>query len=100
VARSITVRGIDRRPDRTYFRVEDQSGSRSEVEVSVNTLAELKDWVKSRFGEADEFLLAVALAVYFARDPDGTNPGVIVGRTLTLDLTGRINYPDAVVRVS
>lgn len=101
MARSITIRQIDRsRPGRTFFRVEDQAGGRSEVEVPADTLAELRAWVRQQFDERDDFLLALALAAYFARDPDLSNPSLILNRTLTVDLTGRLNYPDSVLRVS
>lgn len=92
MARSITIKAIDRRADRTYIRV-----GKEEIEVPGN-LADLKAWIRQQFDEKD--LLAIALAVYLARDPDMSNPSLIVGRTITLDLAGRVNHADAVVRVS
>ena len=92
MARSITIKAIDRRADRTYIRV-----GKDEIEVPGDAEA-LKAWIRLRFDEKD--LLALGLAVYLARDPTLANPSLIVGKTLTLDLAGRVNYPDSVVRVS
>lgn len=92
MARSITIRSIDRRADRTYIRY-----GKDEVEVP-GDLDALRAWIRQQFDEKD--LLALALAVYLARDPNMTNPAQIVGRTITLDLAGRINIADAVLRVS
>lgn len=96
MARSITIKSIDRRSDRTYIRV-----GKSEIEVPCTTKAELREWVRQQFDVADdEFLLRLFLAIYLARDPELTSPNSIVGRTLTFDPAGRLNYPDSVVRVS
>lgn len=95
VARSITISDIDRRADKTYVRV-----GRHEIELPVTDIAGLRQWVREQFDETEEKLLAIALACLLARDPNLTNPAQIVGRTITLDLTGRVNYPDSVFRVS
>lgn len=92
MARSLTIRAIDRRSDRTYIRV-----GKDEHEIPGDADA-LKGWIRERFGE--EQLLALSLAVWLARDPDMSNPGMIVGRTATIDLAGRVNHADAVFRVS
>lgn len=92
MARSITIRSIERRADRTYIRV-----GKEEIEVP-GTVTELRQWIRSQFDENQ--LLALALAVYLARDPDLSNPGMIVGRTVTLDLVGRVNHADAVLRIA
>jgi len=93
MARSITIRSIDRRQGRTYIRV-----GKSEVEIP-GGLPEVKEWVRQQFEESDEKLLALALACYFARDPDATNPSQIVGRTITINLAGRLDLANAVLRV-
>jgi hypothetical protein len=95
MARSITIRAIDRRADRTYVRV----GS-SEIEIPASSAEELKAWIRAQFDDSDERMLAFALAMWISRNPDLSNPGQIVGRTFTLDFAGRVNYPDSVVRVS
>lgn len=95
MARSITIRSIDRRADRAYVRV-----GKSEIEIPANNAEELKAWVREQFNDSDERMLAFALAMWIARNPDLSSPQQIVGRTFTLDFAGRVNYPDAVVRVS
>lgn len=95
MARSITIQSIDRRAGVTYINL----AGKHQVEIPGNVEA-LKAWIRSQFSEQDDLLLAIALAAYLARDPDLTNPGMIVGRTLTIDLAGRLNYPDSVLRVS
>jgi hypothetical protein len=94
MARSITIKAIDRRADRTYIRV-----GKSEIELHVTTIAELREWVRQQFEESDEKILALALACLFARDPNLTNPNQIVGRTITLNLSGTVNTAGAVLRV-
>lgn len=94
MARSVTIRAIDRRAGKTYIRY-----GKSEVEIA-GGLQEVKDWARAHLPDTDDALAALAIAMYLARDPDATNPGQIVGRTVTLDMTGRVNYPDSVLRVS
>lgn len=96
MARSFIIKAIERRADKTYIRV-----GKSEVEIPCETKAELREWVRQQLDvDNEEKLLALALAIYFARDPEMTNPASIVGRTFTFDPAGRLNYPDSVVRVS
>jgi hypothetical protein len=94
MARSLTIKAIDRRADRTYIRFGD-----SEIEIHGSTLADVRQWVREQFEESDEKLLALALACYFARDPDVLNPAQIVGRTVTLNLQGRVDLANGILRV-
>ena len=79
--KSLTIKSIDRQADRTYIRV-----GKTEIEIPCRTKAELREWVRSRLDLSDdETVLALALSVYFARDPEMINLGQIVGKTITLD---------------
>lgn len=92
MAKSLTIKSIDQRADRTYIRI-----GKTEIEVP-GSKAELKAFVRSRFSEED--LLALALAAWMARDPELNNPNALVGKTITLDLGGRVNYADAILRIA
>lgn len=94
MAKSLVISAIDRQGSKTYIR-----HGNTEVEID-GGLPGVKEWVRSQIRENEETLLAIALAAYFARDPNITNPAQLVGKTVTLDLTGRINYPDSVLRIA
>jgi hypothetical protein len=94
MARSITISSIARVNGTSYITV----GKRV-IEIPGGESG-IKDWIRAQFPDADESLLALGLAAYLARDPNMTNPGIIVGKTLTLDLQGRLTNPDAVLKVT
>ena len=95
MARSVTINKITRRAGVTYITV-----GKTQHEIS-GGLQELKDWVRSRVSEADsEFLTALVLAVWLARDPQADTPGQVEGRTATLDLAaGNISAAGALLRI-
>lgn len=95
MAISRTITAIDRRAGRVYVRI-----GGVEVEIAATNVTELREWVRLKFDESEEYLLAIALALLLARDPDLTNPGQIVGRTITLNLNGALNQTGAVIRVT
>ena len=95
MAKSIVIRDIDRRQNVVYVRV-----GKTEYEIPASNLAEFRQWVRDQFDETEKSIVALALAALLARDPNLTNAAQLVGRTITLDLTGRVNYPDSVFRVS
>lgn len=70
---------------------------KQEVEVPGDA-EEFKRWIRSQFDENQ--LLAFALALWVARNPAMDNPNMVVGRTLTLDFTNRVDLANAVVRVT
>lgn len=92
MAKSLTIRQIETRGDVTYVRV-----GKHEEEINGGA-AGLKRWIRERFDE--EQLLALGMACWLARDPDLSNPAMVVGRTITLDLAGKVNYADGVIRIS
>lgn len=60
-------------------------------ELEFKNLQEAKDWAME--ADSDPFLARDALSKvfarwYFLRDPSGTNPALIEGHTMTLDLNG------------
>lgn len=96
MARSITIKAIDRRANKVYVRV-----GKAETEIAASSVAEFREVVRQRISELDDdLLLFLSLAAYLARDPTMANPSQLVGRTATLDLAGRVNYPDSVFRIA
>lgn len=97
MARSTTITAFERNVARncTYIRV-----GRSEIEIPAADLPGIRQWIREQFDELDETLVAIAMACWLARDNNFSTPNQMVGRTITLDLQGRLNYPDSVFRVS
>lgn len=95
MARSVTIKSITRRAGVTYVTV-----GKTQWEIP-GGLPELKDWVRARVSEADaDFLAALVLAVWLARDPTAANPGQVEGRTARLDLqAGNVSAVGALLRI-
>lgn len=92
MARTIRIKAIDHRDDRTFVRV-----GKEEIEIPGDR-AELRQWIRQQFDE--EAVLALALACYLRRHPNLDNPAFLVGKQVTLDLSGRVDLPNAVVRIA
>lgn len=95
MARSLTIRSVERRADRAYIRF-----GKNEIEVPAANLQELREWIRSRLDESDETLVALALACWLARDNNLATPATIVGKTITLNLQGSLTATNAVFRVT
>lgn len=55
--------------------------------LEFSSLAEVKDWAKDiDTDEAREKLRQMIIRYYLIRDPNGTTPNAIDGKTMTLDL--------------
>lgn len=93
---SITIKAIESGTTargQSVYRI--RAGKR-EIELP-GDVNDLKRWIRQQFDDTD--LLAFALALWMARNPSLDNPAMIVGRTLTLDFTNRVDLANAVVRV-
>lgn len=95
MARSVTIDSVKRQNGKVYIRF-----GKSELEIPAASVAEFREWVREQFDETDEFIVKFALAMLLARDPNLTNPGIIVGKTITLNLQGSVNGTNPVVKVS
>jgi hypothetical protein len=51
-------------------------------------MAEFREWIREQLKDADETLVAIALAQWLAKNPnEGADFSGIEGKTITLDLT-------------
>jgi hypothetical protein len=48
-------------------------------------LADVKEWIKDF--DHPEIAKRIAMAYWIAKNPDGSNPASLVGKTMTFDLT-------------
>ena len=56
---------------------------------SFGSIDEVRDWVlslESQWPSAEEFPLKVLIAMWHARDPNFSNPGLVIGRVMTVDV--------------
>lgn len=72
---------------------------KSEVEIPGGK-REFRQWIKEQFSDADELLLAIALACHVEREPQLKELDSLAGKTITLDLSGNLSSVDGIVRVS
>lgn len=80
MAISVTCTSVRTANGKTYVRF-------GKTELEFSSLQQAKDTVKQYGnGEAREFLMMLALAKYLHVDPTGSNPNLLEGKTLTLDL--------------
>lgn len=94
MARSVKLKSIRARNNSIIVRY-----GKSEVEIPGGK-RELRQWVKEQVSDADEFLLAIALACQLERDPQLNDVSSIEGKTITLDLSGNLASVDGIVRLS
>lgn len=95
MAKSIRIKSIDQRGEYWHIRV-----GKSHIEIPGKNKAALRQWIREQFRESDDFLLALGLAAWIERDPQMDSPDIVVGKTITLDLTGNLSQADGIVRVS
>lgn len=78
-----TIAAIDRRAGVSYVTLD--NGTQFEIP---GTLADLKQFVRNRIRDIDpEFIALLGIARWLAMNPTGTNPGQLVGKTISLDLS-------------
>ena len=83
MAISVTVSSAQKQPSGKYY-VRFSDG----VELEFNSLEKMKQHVRAfRDDTATDFIRAMAIAKYLKSDPTGSNPGALVGRTMTIDLS-------------
>lgn len=95
MAKSIRIKSIEQRGEDWHIRV-----GKSHIEIPGKSKAALRQWIREQFRESDDFLLALGLATWIERDPQMDSPDIVVGKTITLDLTGNLSQADGIVRVS
>lgn len=77
---TITCRNVRRANGKVYVKWSDKS------ENEFASLAEAKEFIYALRDDPD-LLKRLFLAVYLTRDPNGTNPTIIEGHTITFDPT-------------
>jgi hypothetical protein len=86
--RTARITKIDRRGPRcTLVRWRGAGNERGEVEIS-GGIADFRDWIREQLKDADETLVAIALAQWLAENPtEAGDFSAIEGKLITLDLT-------------
>lgn len=91
MAISVTCQAVRSADGKFYIRWSDK------MEQEFESRAAAIDFVRQFAGVAGkDFLRAMALAKYLNSDPNGTNPNLLIGKTITLDLDVAAN----IVRVT
>jgi hypothetical protein len=86
MAKSTKIVKVDRRGARcTLVRVR-SAGYKNEIEVP-GGMAEFREWIRERVKENEEFLVAIGLAQWLAKNPGSTDFSGIEGKTISIDLT-------------
>lgn len=78
---SVRVVSAEKRDERIYVRFDDG------VELEFPNVRKMRQHVRQYREEVKDFLRAMAIAKYLEADANGSNPGALVGRTLTIDLS-------------
>ena len=79
MAVSITCTRIFQSGDKWYVRWSDKS------ENEFSSLADVKDFVRDRLSR--DALKAIGLAKWMEVNPTGSNPALLIGKTITADLS-------------
>ena len=75
---SITCRNVRQIGGKVYIKFSDKG------ELEFSSLAEARAFVQRLLDDPD-LLKRLFLAIYLSRDPNGTNPAIMEGKTLTLE---------------
>ncbi len=77
---------VDRRGPRCTLVRWRGGGERGEIEIP-GGMSEFRDWIREQLKDADETLVAIALAQWLAKNPnEGNDFSGIEGKVITLDL--------------
>lgn len=94
MARSLRIKSIEQVGNTWRIRV-----GKTLLEIPGKGKAALRQWIREQLAESDEALVAIVFAAWLKQDPELDNPGILVGKTATLDLAGNLMQTDGIVRV-
>jgi hypothetical protein len=85
MARQARITKIDRRGARCTLVTGRSGGEKFQFEIA-GGMQEFREWIREQIKESPEFLVALGLAQWLAKNPGSTDFSGIEGKTISIDL--------------